>query len=166
MTRRGSLVYYMSAVAFGSMFVSATFWLYHDISPGANPEPSASFFLRSYFNSAVLSFVPLLLDAFVLRRLAVYCHWKQLWVWVFAGGPIFVCVEWVLAATRMLAPGTLIPGWEGLLFTLIGDGPNQLLEKPYWLWPIPGLGTAYVLFLVYRAFELQPSVTASVELRS
>jgi hypothetical protein len=155
MTRRGSLAYYMSAVVFGSMFVSATFWLHHDLFPDAMPEPLASYFLWSYFRAAVVSFFPLLLDAFLLRRMAVYYRWTNAWVWVIAGSVIFVAVQWMLAAPLLtLAPGTEVSGWRAVFLDLLSGGPSLLVEKPFWLWPIPGLATAYVLFLVYRAFEL------------
>lgn len=158
MTRRGSIAYYMSAVVFGSMFVSTTFWLYHDLFPDASPEPLASSFLWSYFRAVVVSLFPLLLNAFLLRRLAVYCRWTNVWGWVVAGAVTFVVVQWTLAAPlMMLAPGTEISGWRAVLLDLLSGGPALLLEKPFWLWPIPGFATAYVLFLVNRAFDPRQS---------
>lgn len=157
MTRRGSIAYYLSAVVFGSMFISATFWLYHDLFPNAYPEPLASYFLWSYFRAVVVSFFPLLLDAFVLRRLAVYYRWTNGSVWVVAGSVTFVAAQWMLAAPMMtLGLGSEISGWRAVLLDLVSAGPYFLLEKPFWLWPIPGLATAYILFLVYRAFDLTP----------
>jgi len=153
MTRRGSIAYYMSAAAFGSMFISATFWLFLDLSPDASPEPLASYFLWSYFRTLIASFVPLLLYAFLLRRMAVYCRWMNASVWVVAGAATFVAVQWTLAAPVTLAPRMDYAGWLAVLLGLVSFGPAVLLEKPFWLWPIPGLATAYVLFLVYRAFE-------------
>ena len=155
MTRRGSVVYYMTAVVFGSLFVSASSYLYLFISPEHKLEPLSSEFLRDYFAEIVMSFAPLILSAFLLRRVAAYNCWTQAWAWIAGGAATFVAIEWMLAESGKALAWQEFGGWLTVLFSIFCYGPSFILRKPLWLVPLPGLATAYVLFLVYRAFELR-----------
>jgi hypothetical protein len=165
MTKRGSLAYYMSAVVFGSLFVSATFWLYRYVTPEASIDfqPFAADLFASYMLAAVEFLISFLLQAFILRRVATRFRWQKVWIWVSAGAVIFVAVEWILAAPLiMLRPWNVLSGWNRLIIGLLDYGPYEFVVKPVWLWPLPGLAASYILFLVYRAFELQHAAPPSV----
>lgn len=158
MTRRGSVAYYMTAVVFGSFFLATSFYLYDVFVPQMIPEVISGAFLASYFRVVVNSCIPLLLAAFVLRRLAVQFRWTQIWMWLAGGVVTFVAVQWTLARLgEALAPSGDFGGWRVIIFSLFSYGSILLMRKPIWLPPLPALATSYMLFAVYRAFELQES---------
>ena len=156
MTRRGSVVYYMTAVVFGSLFLAASSFLYDRFVPQISPPVIAGAFLQSYFSVVVTSFVPLLTASFALRRLAVQFRWTRIWNWLAAGAVTFVAVQWTLArGGEALAPPGEFDGWRGILFGLFSYGSIRILESPIWLTALPAVATSYMLFAVYRAFELR-----------
>lgn len=158
MTRRGSLAYYLAAVVCGSFFLAVS---YHGsfLASGAAREHWARDFLFVYFFTVSLGFIPQLLAAFSLRRLASRLGWTRAWQWVAAGSVLFLVVLWGLGKLGLAVEDAYFAqGFQklkaALMFLLVG--PMMATTKPMWL-PVPAAAaTSWVLYLVHRAFAPRP----------
>ena len=157
MTRRGSLVYYLTAWVCGCFFVSLPVWLHLLHAGGAFPVSlvrHSAAFLLFYFYSLLFGFCGALLGAFLLRSIARVARWDRLWQWVLLGA--------ALAPLLMLLlgwPGPRIP-WSdsaaGKWLSLVWAGPAVVVEQGLWLAVPAGAATAWLLHSIHRAFEQQP----------
>ena len=153
MTRRGSLAYYFGAVTLGSFFLAVTYYAYF-LTHGSPHEHVARDFLVVFFFTVMLTLLPMLLCAFLLRRAAVALRWQSPWVWMSAGAMLFLGFVqgfgWlgnIVNTNRMI-----VPWWRmTLMFILVG--PLFAAKQPWWL-PLPaGAVTAWLLARIHRAFE-------------
>jgi hypothetical protein len=159
MTRRGSLVYYLSAWILGCFFISFGVWL-RDIAfkiPTALGNVSA--LLLYYFYGLVLGALPALILGFLLRRFAAMWKCKTPWHWAIFGAllnPLLVGMLGILGESFNTA--TLTGWWvlEGLTL-----GPHLVLETGLWLAIPAGAATGYFLCRIERAFAPQPQPPAS-----
>ncbi len=154
MTRRGSIAYYLAAVVCGSFFLAATYYAYF-LAKGAGSQRWGRDFLFVYFFTIAFGFLPQLLGAWVLRRLALRLAWKGVLPWLLAGTAIWVALVWCVVQL-----GTAVEAWRPspawmqvratLLVSLIGAMYAGL--QPLWI-PIPAAAaTGWVLYSVHRAF--------------
>ena len=156
MTRRGSLAYYFAAITLGSFFLAVTYYA-NFLLHGAPRDNIGRDFLVTFFFTVMLTVLPMLLCAFLLRRAAVAFRWQSPWPWMLAGAALFLAVVQGLGwlGTVVNTNKMIVPWWRmALMFILVG--PMLAVKQPFWL-PLPaGALTAWLLSRIHRAFETQP----------
>lgn len=144
---RGSLAYYLAAVVCGSFFLAVSYFAYFQLQ-GAQTRDHGRDLLFLYFFALLFGLLPLLLGAWVLRRVTSRLGWHQGWQWLLLGTVIFVVALWGLGqlglAFEDASTGVLLPVLLGPMFAAM---------YPLWVPVPPAAATAWVLFLVHRAFE-------------
>jgi hypothetical protein len=161
MTRRGSLVYYLSAWILGCFFMSAAVWLSSGWG-GFRIESAlrqVSGLLFFYFYGLVLGALPSLILAFLLRQVAAILKCKTAWHWAIFGA--------ILTPVLLGALGTLGPrlgsvtgnGWRVLDW--VTSGPHIVLVSGWWLTIPVGAVTAFLLCRIERAFAPQPQASTN-----
>ena len=157
MTRRGSIAYYFAGIVCGSFFLAASYYGFL-LSTGASSRQWGRDFLYIYFITIPLALLPQLFSAWLLRRIAARLAPRSLPVWLVCGALAWLAVFWSVGqlgvAVNQLRPQG---AWTNLkvavMFVLVG--PMFAVQQPLWI-PLPAAAaTAWVLFLVHRAFELQ-----------
>lgn len=152
MTRRGSLAYYFAAITLGSFFLAVTYFGY-SLATGAPRENIGRDFLVTYFFTVMLTLLPMLLWAFLLRRAAVAFRWSAPWPWMLAGAALFLALMQALGwlGNAVQTDKLVVEWWRmALMFVLVG--PMLAVQQPFWL-PLPaGAVTAFLLYRVQRAF--------------
>ncbi len=153
MTRRGSLAFYMTAVIVGSFFMSATYHVFALATGAPLDHPFRDYFF-AYFLTVMLSMLPLLLMAFVLRRLAIAFRWSVPWPWMLCGAALFLALVQALGRLGVaLQSDRLVVEWWRMGLTFLLAGPMLAILQPFWL-PLPaGTATAFLLYRVHRAFD-------------
>jgi hypothetical protein len=156
MTRRGSLAYYFAAIALGSFFLAVTYYA-HFLSHGAPRENIGRDFLVTYFFAVMLTLLPMLLCAFLLRRAAVVFRWSAPWPWMLAGAALFLALVQALGwLGNAVETNKLVVEWWRMALMVVLVGPMLAAKQPFWL-PLPaGALTAWLLFRIHRAFEERP----------
>jgi hypothetical protein len=155
MTRRGSLVYYLTSWICGGLFLTVAMYLQERASPegmGIGPTGAGAAIITTYFLvlvfGAFLSFV----FAFLLRFSMRWLHAERIWQWALAGIALAVPMTW---AVRWASQATDAAGLEGAsrqVAVLLFLGVRGIAERHALLGlPVAAL-TAAVLFLVHRAF--------------
>lgn len=162
MTKRGSLTYYFAAVVVGCFFASAGYALFGRFPQWhGNPAVVSSFreFFYVYFLSIPFGGFSAIVFAFVLRRVASAFRFRS--------GPTWA------AAGAVLAPGLIWASFEVLELIRRYGGSSPVMNKVQWAFAVllfssvllvsiwwvmipAGIATAFVLFLIQRAF--QPSL--------
>jgi len=156
MTRRGSLIYYLSAWILGCFFMSLAIWMKDMMGPTRGLVSARSVFglIFFYFYGLILGALAAFLGAFILRRLMRAVRCKTPTHWAIAG---VVLMPLVVAALGWLGRRVDLaqrPG-ERLLVALT-TGPKMVLEAGWWLAIPAGAATAYFLCRVERRFAPQP----------
>jgi hypothetical protein len=155
MTRRGSLAYYFAAVTLGGFFLAVTYYA-HFLLHGAPRENMGRDFLVTYFFTMMLTLLPMLLCAFLLRRMAVGFRWSTPWPWMLAGAALFLgFVHGLGWLGNAVDSNKMIVEWWRMALMVVLVGPRLAIKQPWWL-PFPaGALTASLLFRIHRAFETQ-----------
>jgi hypothetical protein len=159
MTRRGSLVYYLTAWVCGCLFMSLGVWLLGTWEP-THWTPGfrgASGFLAFCFLGLLFGAFTALLFAFLLRRLMRMLGAKHPWQWMLAGAGLACLLVWGLGALRRVAEPAPAP-LEFALILLLG-APSAIHPRLVSVALPVGAVTAFVLHSVSRAFEPQPDPT-------
>jgi hypothetical protein len=160
MTARGSVAYYLAAWVCGCFFMSVTIWLGNELNP--TESPTVSFFLYIYFLSLMFGAITALLFAFSLRRAAALLHWKGTWHWLIGGAilaPALTALLGSVASSQALRGSS----WRAWIFIPL-SGPYFISGSHYWtpLLAAPaGIGTAWVLSRIHRAFAASSSDRAA-----
>lgn len=158
MTRRGSLVYYLSAWVIGCFFTSLLVWI-RNLFPSrlhASISRSASGLLALYFFSLIFGAFGALAGAFLLRVVMTSLKCKTPLHWAFVGAVLAPVVMVLLGIWERRIDGAQIPGMQALvLFTY---GPRTVLDAGWWLAVPAGAATAYLLCRIHRAFAGQQSL--------
>jgi hypothetical protein len=152
MTRRGTLVYYLSAWIVGCFFMSLFVWV-KDIFTSAVDVPlgrSAFGLLFFYFYGLVFGALAALIGAFLLRAIMTALKRKTAFDWAVVGALLSALL---IAALGILGRRveTFSPLGARLLGLLTG-GPKTVLDVGWWLAMPPGAATAYLLCRIERAF--------------
>jgi hypothetical protein len=156
MTRRGSLVYYLSSWICGGLFLTVAMFLQEMASPtgmGMGPPAAGAAIITNYFLvlvfCAFLSFV----FAFILRRIMALFHAENLWQWVLTGTGLALPMAWgVRWASHVIDTiGLQGAGHEIAIFLFLGV--RGIAENHVWLGLPVAAATSVVLFLIHRAFE-------------
>jgi hypothetical protein len=158
MTRRGSLAYYFCAVVCGSFFLAAAYYGY-SLTTRSSGEHVGRDFLVTYFFTLMLGLLPLLLSAFLLRRLATAFRWQTAWPWIFVGAAFFLgLVQGLGRLGNAVQSDRLVVEWWRLALSFALAGPMLAIKQPLML-PLPaGALTAFLLYRVHRAFDSKPEV--------
>jgi hypothetical protein len=163
MTRRGSIVYYLSAWILGCFFASLLLWLKDIFAPTLNATLTRSAFglLFFYFYGLLLGALPALLAGFLLRLMMGALRCKTPWHWACVGAilaPVLIVILgiWARPVDTLQHPGLRLAG-------LLTFGPKLILDAGWWLAIPSGAATAYLLCRIQRAFALQqpPSTPAN-----
>ena len=152
----GTLLYYLTAMLLGVIFLAAAFYLHARAHQNvAEDEP---YHVAISLLPALLSIVPQLVSAFLLRRLARWLRWTRGWQWMLAGSVLTLAVLWGcgqagLALETAHVSQQLQPFKIMLMVLLVGS--MMATTKPFWL-AIPGAALlALLLFLTHRKFASQ-----------
>jgi len=152
MTRRGSLIYYLSAWICGCFFMSFTIWI-RMMWTGPRvgwPTRQAFGLLFICFYGLVLGAFTALVFAFFVRRVAAGLKCKTPLHWAIFGAILSPAIIGLLGAMgRHLEPESQ-PGVRLLPLLLLG--PGLVLEAGWWLAIPAGAATAYLLGRIQRAF--------------
>lgn len=155
MTRRGSLIYYLSAWILGCFFMSLLVWVKDLFAVTLETPMSRSAFglLLFYFYGLVFGAVAALVGAFLLRVVmaALKCktpiHWAVVGA-ILAPALIATLGIWGRRGEMAQRPGMRLVG-------LLTFGPKTVLEAGWWLAIPAGAATAYLLCRIQRAFAAQ-----------
>lgn len=161
MTRRGSLVYYLTSWICGGFFLTIAMFLEERAQPeemGIGPSGAGAAILTTYFLVLIFGAFLSLVFAFLLRRIMGWMHAERLWEWVCMGVVLALPMAWgVRWASRATDAMDLQGAWRQLAVVLF-LGVRGIAEHHAFLGlPVAAL-TAAVLFLVHRAFaqEAEP----------
>jgi len=155
MTRRGSLIYYLSAWILGCFFMSLAIWIRDAAGSNAlfvSVRRFDSIFglIFFYFYGLILGAFAAMLGAFSLRRIMRALKCKTPSHWAVAGAILMPVVVVTLGWLERRFDVTLHPGER--LMTLLTLGPKTVLEAGWWLAVPAGAVTAYLLGRIERAF--------------
>lgn len=144
MTRRGSLAYYLAAIAVGCFIQTACLWLYYVFTD--HPHPGL---LNLYFLSLLTGSFTALVFAFLLRRVLQFAHLSARWQWLLAGAALALLLVWG-AGSFAITFGLVrkSPLWMAIL-----GGPAVVTLASPWLAVPAGAGTGFVLARIDQAFK-------------
>ena len=155
MTRRGSLVYYLTSWICGGLFLTIAMYLQERASPegmGIGPTGAGAAIITTYFLVLVFCAFLSVVFAFLLRLAMGWLRAEHWWQWALAGAilalPMTLFVRWASKATD--AAGLQGASQQVAVFLFLGV--RGIAERhPFLGLPVAGLNAA-VLFLVHRAF--------------
>jgi hypothetical protein len=160
MNHRGSLAYYPAAVVCGGFFLALCYFPYVLLTVRAPAGTWGRDFLATCFIALLLGAVPLLIWSAVLRWLVRRQGWRGATEWMAAGAALFALEMGALNILVKLTAWIHGPPWMDYVRGFVFGGSLFVQKQPLWL-PFPGaVATAYVLFLVHRAFEPKPEAAA------
>lgn len=165
MTRRGSLVYYLTAWVVGCISAVVMMRLLPSRIPSASVGYGADAGVGSLLGLAMASLMagalPSLLFAWILRRLLAKLPTAMPLLWILTGGILSPVLLFILGSGdryidgAIAGPGSHMPEVIRLVLMLLFSAPGMVLATAL-VSAIPaGAITAYVLFLIYRGFEAQ-----------
>ena len=149
MTRRGSLVFYLAAVVVGCFCLTVALWLggilgTYSLASELHGVPG---FLRLYFLGLIFGTFYAVLFAWLLRRLMTRFKCTSAWQWISVGAILPTVLIWVLGSFER------IPWVRASVVGLFLAGPSAITQFGGWQAIPAGTATAYVLYLIHRAFE-------------
>jgi hypothetical protein len=152
MTRRGSLVFYLSAWIVGCFFMSLLVWAKNIFAARFDLPLSRSAFglLFFYFYGLVFGALAALIGAFLLRAITAALKSRTPLEWAMVGAllsPVLVAAFGILGR-RVETVSPLAARLLGLLTW----GPKTVLDVGWWLALPAGAATAYLLCRIERAF--------------
>ena len=155
MTRRGSLVYYLSAWILGCFFMSLLIWVKDMFAVTLDIPLTRSAFglLFFYFYGLVFGAVAAFLGALLLRRMMAALKCKTPSHWAIAGAilaPVLIAVLGIWGRRLEIAQRP-----DARLLGLLTFGPKTVLEAGWWLAIPAGAATAFFLCRIQRAFVSQ-----------
>jgi hypothetical protein len=155
MTRRGSLVYYLTSWICGGLFLTVAMVIQEKVSPagmGIGPSGADAAIITTYFLVLIFCAFLSLLFAFLLRRWMGWLRAEKLWQWALAGMglalPMAWAVRWASRATDAIG---LQGAWRQLAVFLF-LGVRGIAERHVLLALPVAAATSAVLFLIHRAF--------------
>ena len=155
MTRRGSLVYYLSSWICGGLFLTLAMYVRETVAPagmGIGPSGAGAAIITTYFLVLIFCAFLSLLFAFVLRRLMSWLRAEKLWQWALAGAGLALPMAWgVRWASRATDAIGLQGAWRQLAVFLF-LGVRGIAERHVLLALPVAAATSAVLFLIHRAF--------------
>ena len=162
MTRRGSLIYYLTAWICGCFFMSLAVWtqdLWHATAFSARSR-AAFGVLFFYFYGLIFGALAVLIGAFLLRRIMTLLKCKTPLHWAVAGAILAPVLIGGLGAWGMHASSEQNFEPHRLLSFLL-LGPAMVVQAGWWLAIPAGAATGFLLCRVQRAFAPQPAAPAA-----
>lgn len=163
MTKRGSIVYYLTAWVWGCISMAVLLWCAVPdrgrLSPQMGQGNGVAGFLATCLTALVLGAPAATLFAWLLRRALGWAGWNRAAHWVLAGSVLAPMVIAALGAAShsYFPPDRDTQGILADILSLLLAGPG-MLYRPGIVLAIPaGALTAYILFLVNRAFDPRQS---------
>jgi len=163
MTRRGSLIYYLTAWICGCFFMSLAIWT-KDLwgattGPGSRAHEAFGV-LFFYFYGLVFGALAVLLGAFLLRRLMALLKCKTPLHWAVASAILAPVLVGGLGAWGIrIGTGQHL---EPRMLSFLLLGPTMVVQAGWWLAIPAGAATGYLLGRVQRAFsQPQPAAPAA-----
>ncbi len=155
MTRRGSIVYYLSAWILGCFFMSLLLWIKDMFAAALDVPLSRSAFglLFFYFYGLLLGALASLVGGFLLRAIMAALKCKTPIHWTVAGAILAPLLIFVLGIVGRRIETIQHPDLR--LFGLLTLGPKTVLDTGWWLAIPSGAATAYLLCRIQRAFAPQ-----------
>ena len=157
MTRRGSLIYYLTAWICGCFFMSLAIWtreLWNAATGPSSRSHEAFGVLFFYFYGLVFGALAVLIGAFLLRRIMTLLKCKTPSHWAVAGAILAPALIGGLGAWGVHA-GTE-QRIEPRLLSFLLLGPTMVVQAGWWLAIPAGAATGFLLCRVQRAFGSQP----------
>lgn len=158
MTRRGSLVYYLTSWICGGLFLTIAMYLQERNSPegmGIGPTGAGAAIITTYFLVLVFCAFLSVVFAFFLRLWMDKWHADSLWQWALAGMILALPMTWVVRWASRATDAAGLQGAARQVAILLFLGLRGIAEHhPVLGLPVAAL-TASVLFLVHRAFARQ-----------
>jgi len=154
MTRRGSLIYYLTAWICGCFFMSLAIWtkdLWNAATGPSSRSREAFGVLFFYFYGLVFGALAVLIGAFLLRRLMVLLKCKTPLHWAIAAAILAPLLIGGLGAWGARAGGG--ERLEPRLLSFLLLGPTMVVQAGWWLAIPAGAATGYLLGRVQRAFS-------------
>ena len=161
MTRRGSLVFYLTSWICGGLFLTLAMFIRETVSPagmGIGPSNAGAAIITTYFLVLIFGAFLSLLFAFLLRRSMVWLRAEKLWQWALAGTCLVLPMAWgVRWASRAADTIELQGAWHQIAIFLF-LGVRGIAERHVLLaLPVAAANSA-VLFLIHRAFTQEPDL--------
>jgi hypothetical protein len=162
-TKRGSIVYYLSAWVFGCFFTSALVgffgrehMIHFEKYPASDPVRD---FLSVFLTFLVTGGASALVFGFLLRWTMVRFKCLRAAQWIVAGASISLPLCYLVAkiGPLLLRGSAHRPEWLGVSELIILAGPGIAFDNGPLLIVPAGALTASVLFLVNRAFDPRQS---------
>jgi hypothetical protein len=156
MTRRGSLIYYLSAWILGCFFMSAAIWIKDLFGPESSQGSGRSVFGLIFVSVSgfVLGALAAFLGAFLLRRIMAALKCKTPSHWAVAGAALTPALIASVGTWERHMNFAQRPGLSVL--ALLTAGPRVVLDNGWWLAIPAGAATAYLLCRIERRFAPQP----------
>jgi hypothetical protein len=155
MTRRGSLVYYLTSWICGGLFLTVAMYLQERASPegmGIGPSSAGAAILTTYFLVLIFCAFLSVAFAFLLRLSMDWLHAESLWQWALAGVILSLPMTWGIRWASRATDAAGLQGAGRQIAVLLFLGVRGIAERHALLGlPVAAL-TAAVLFLVHRAF--------------
>jgi hypothetical protein len=156
MTRRGSLVYYLTSWICGGLFLTVAMYLQERASPGGigiGPTGAGVAIITTYFLVLVFCAFLSAVFAFILRVSMDRLHAERLWQWALAGMVLSMPMTWGVRWASRLTDAAGIEGAARQIAVLLFLGLRGIAERhPFLGLPAAALNGA-VLFLVHLAFR-------------
>ncbi len=155
MTRRGSLVYYLTSWICGGLFLTIAMYLQERISPegmGIGPTGAGVAIITTYFLVLVFCAFLSVVFAYFLRVFMAWLHAESVWQWALAGMILSLPMTWGVRWASSATDAAGIEGGARQIAVVLFLGLRGIAEHH----PLLGLPAAAlngaVLFLVHRAF--------------
>jgi hypothetical protein len=165
MTRRGSLVYYLSSWICGGFFLTIAMFFQERVSPqgmGIGPSGAGAAILTTYFLVLIFAAFLSLVFAYLLRLFMGWFHASSLWQWALAGTILALPLAWGVRWASRVTDTIGLQGAGRQVAVLLFLGVRGIAEHHVVLaLPVAAL-TSAVLFLVHRAFAAEANPGGSV----
>jgi hypothetical protein len=155
MTRRGSLVYYLTSWICGGLFLTLAMFFEEQFAPRAmsmGPSGAGAVILTNYFLVLVFGAFLSVVFAFLLRLSMDWLGADTAWEWALAGLILAVPLTW---GVRWASWATDLVGLQGFgrqIAIFLFLGVRGIAERHALLGLPVAAVTAAVLFLIHRAF--------------
>ncbi len=162
MTRRGSLVFYLTSWICGGLFLTVAMYLQERASPegmGIGPTGAGAAIITTYFLVLVFCAFLSVVFAFLLRLSMRWLHAENVWVWALGGMILSLPMTWAVRWASRAADAAGLQGAGRQIAVLLFLGVRGIAENHALLGlPVAALNAA-VLFLVHRAFtqKIEPT---------
>jgi hypothetical protein len=156
MTRRGSLVFYLTSWICGGLFLTVAMYLQERASPqgmGIGPTGAGAAIITTYFLVLVFCAFLSVVFAFLLRLTMRWLRAENVWMWALGGMILSLPMTWMVRWASRAADTAGLQGAARQIAVLLFLGVRGIAENHALLGlPVAALNAA-VLFLVHRAFS-------------